>query len=76
MVLEHGFKETLNKDGFANFHQPKVVRRAFSAATCRRLLHSAGHFDLAGTGSAAFRPFSGAHARVFTQLPVALQLPS
>ena len=37
-------RETLNKECFSDFHQPRVFHWAVLAETCRRILRSAGHF--------------------------------
>ena len=51
--------ETLNKDGFLNFHQPRVFRRPVFAETCRRLLEAVGHREGLGWLATRFTPFSG-----------------
>jgi hypothetical protein len=66
-------RETLNKDGFLNFHLPRVFCWSVFVQTCRFLLQTASQMEGFGASRMRLTPFPGMSARFFKPLCVALR---
>jgi hypothetical protein len=66
-------RETLNKDGFLNFHLQSFFWRSVFAQTGRCLLQTAGQMEGFGASRMRLTPFSAMSAWFFRPLPASLQ---